>query len=569
MKKNITINLQGRLYAIDEDAYELLKCYTDSLRNYFARREGGAEIADDIEARIVELFDEQKRNGAETVTIEQMESIIHRIGNPGEMDASPSEPSDDGETPEPRPESSSSEEQAKASAWSKRLYRDPNDRKFMGVLSGVASCFGGDVLLYRLAFVLLLLFSLFVFRPFSWLWGFLMILYIVLALLMPVADTPEERLRMKGKEVNPQNLADEVSQTSRVKSGETPSGCIASFFFMLGAFGRGCIYIIGLMLAFFLLCGAGIFIAFMTLTSEELVKSIFGEDNIWLFISDSSALSLLAAVSVITLLAIPAYCIIHSIFTSFKQLKPMSFRLRLSLLIVWIVAFVVTTITGTRLVARHDVWSTRHTAYRRAKDTHDGVYYKPHEWSFLSSRGWRVTLAENCNDRYTAIGQYYTGDGNVRYIDTWDDAHRQRFTIRRAEHLMPGTYRISGCVRAEAQGACIFVRCGIKSPAECYEIPADGNTGGNIWAEAVAKRDSMLRKGEVSDSLELQRVSNIAVANGGKGFGWNRITLPDITIKKPQTLYYGISTDPELTGCTWLGRWLSACDFTLERVSKK
>ena len=47
MKKNITINLCGRLYQIDEDAYELLSQYIDALRNYFKKQEGGEEIADD------------------------------------------------------------------------------------------------------------------------------------------------------------------------------------------------------------------------------------------------------------------------------------------------------------------------------------------------------------------------------------------------------------------------------------------------------------------------------------------------------------------------------------------
>ena len=59
MKKNIQINLCGRLYQIDEDAYELLSHYTETLRNYFQKLEGGNEIADDIEQRIAELFDEQ------------------------------------------------------------------------------------------------------------------------------------------------------------------------------------------------------------------------------------------------------------------------------------------------------------------------------------------------------------------------------------------------------------------------------------------------------------------------------------------------------------------------------
>ena len=48
MKKNITINIFGQLYAFDEDAYELLKNYEDSLRSAFSSQPGGHEIADEI-----------------------------------------------------------------------------------------------------------------------------------------------------------------------------------------------------------------------------------------------------------------------------------------------------------------------------------------------------------------------------------------------------------------------------------------------------------------------------------------------------------------------------------------
>ena len=41
MKKNISINLFGTLYNIDEDAYNLLENYLDSMKRYFSRQEGG------------------------------------------------------------------------------------------------------------------------------------------------------------------------------------------------------------------------------------------------------------------------------------------------------------------------------------------------------------------------------------------------------------------------------------------------------------------------------------------------------------------------------------------------
>lgn len=92
MKKNITINMQGRLYAIDEDAYNLLKQYEDSLRNYFANKEGGHEIVDDIEARIAELFDEVVARGKVAIDINDVENIVTRMGAPRDMD----EPQDEG-----------------------------------------------------------------------------------------------------------------------------------------------------------------------------------------------------------------------------------------------------------------------------------------------------------------------------------------------------------------------------------------------------------------------------------------------------------------------------------------
>ena len=60
MKKNININLCGVIYAIDEDACQLLEQYLDNIKSYFCRQEGGEEIADDIEHRIAELFWEKK-----------------------------------------------------------------------------------------------------------------------------------------------------------------------------------------------------------------------------------------------------------------------------------------------------------------------------------------------------------------------------------------------------------------------------------------------------------------------------------------------------------------------------
>ena len=243
MKKNITINMFGQLYAIDEDAYSLLKNYLDAIRQHFRKEEGGDEIADDIEGRIGELFTDLKSQGIQAITIEPVESIIKQIGKPEDMEsgevgeASNSSnqtgvgSSSQGTTHSRSNQSSFSDSSASGNGNGrtsggnkKKYYRDGNDKIIAGVLSGASNYFGGDPLAWRLGYVLFVvlwnsvshwaIFSHFSFVP---VFSIPILLYILLAFLAPCAKTPEERLKMKGKDVTPQNLADELSQEVKWK----------------------------------------------------------------------------------------------------------------------------------------------------------------------------------------------------------------------------------------------------------------------------------------------------------------------------------------------------------------
>ncbi|MBQ8050290.1 MAG: PspC domain-containing protein [Bacteroidaceae bacterium] len=575
MKKNITINLLGRLYAIDEDAYELLKQYTDSLHSYFGRREGGEEIADDIEARIAELFEDLKAQGVQAITIEHVQDIIHRVGQPDEIEspllASPIEGEETLST-----EESPSPSMGEAGKGVKRLYRNMSDRKFMGVLSGLAAYFGGDVLWWRLGFVaLFFLSSRVLWWPFGWQYSLsisLLILYIALGVLMPVADTPEDRLRMKGKEVNPQNLADEVSQPKPQLNEGGHMGCLGGFFFILGTLVRWFVYGIGIALAFSLLAGIVGLIALLTMPHSLIHES---DPAFWQFFDVNQAHLITAAALSLIVLAIPTYCIIHSLFCEIKLLQPMGFRQRLMFLITWLIAFIAAAVVCTGLVGKVKEAEEKSSEIRdeqyRKENTHDGIFYRPDEWDFLSERGWRVVRADHCNDRYTSRGQYYTGH-DARYIDTYDARHRQLFTIERTDSLQPGNYQLSACVRADGQGACVYAFVdGYDQGPWLKEIPANGNTGGDMWLEAKKwLSDQAKEHGDTINNMELyNRMWNIAHANNEQGFGWNRITLPVIVVKQPSVLHYGVSTVPSLTGQSFLGHWFSACDFELKRMDDK
>src|SRR5574344_769649 len=201
MKKNITINLFGSLYNIDEDAYELLQTYENQLRTYFSRQEGGDEISEDIERRVAELFEELKEQGKEAIDMDDVQSIIRRIGKPEDFQAS------DEENETPKEENKKAEEKTRAA---KKLFRDPNDKMLGGVMSGLSHYFGGDSLLWRLIILILIIFSS----------GIFIVAYIVGWIVIPQAQTAEDFLRMEGKPVNPDTISQKVADDA--KAANTP-----------------------------------------------------------------------------------------------------------------------------------------------------------------------------------------------------------------------------------------------------------------------------------------------------------------------------------------------------------
>ena len=59
MKKTLTINLNNTVFHIDDDAYELLQSYLAEVGVHFKSEAEKADIMNDIEARIAELFGEK------------------------------------------------------------------------------------------------------------------------------------------------------------------------------------------------------------------------------------------------------------------------------------------------------------------------------------------------------------------------------------------------------------------------------------------------------------------------------------------------------------------------------
>jgi phage shock protein PspC (stress-responsive transcriptional regulator) len=187
MNKIQHINVGGHPFSINEDAFHKLDQYLVRLNKHFSSSDGAKEIMEDIESRIAELFKEYLLGGS-IVTLDHVDKMIGVMGTPDRIESGSTE----------RDEYTYSNDQYRTG---KRLFRDPYDKKISGVCSGIAHYFGiEDPTWVRVAFV------------FFGIWGFGILLYILLIFLVPQAYSPADRLAMKGEPINIQNIADKVEE---------------------------------------------------------------------------------------------------------------------------------------------------------------------------------------------------------------------------------------------------------------------------------------------------------------------------------------------------------------------
>ncbi|MBS1628109.1 MAG: PspC domain-containing protein [Bacteroidetes bacterium] len=170
MKKVININFQGRVVPIEENAYDILKKYVESLRNFFANEEGRDEIINDIEGRIAELFAETLKKGSTCITENDVNTIIASIGRPEDFDDEEANVKSQlgGEQKQTETNSNSNtSQQTFSDENNRRLYRDENNKVVAGVCSGIANHFSIDPTIIR---ILAVIFFGAVFLPYIILW---------------------------------------------------------------------------------------------------------------------------------------------------------------------------------------------------------------------------------------------------------------------------------------------------------------------------------------------------------------------------------------------------------------
>jgi phage shock protein PspC (stress-responsive transcriptional regulator) len=140
MNKVININFQGRILPIEEQAYEILKQYIESLRVYFENEEGRDEIINDIECRIAELCEDRLKKGTVCIAANDIELIITSIGRPADFEAQDGFEASTSKTHQNTSGNNNSNFYREGNR-PKRLYRDEQNKVLGGVCSGIANYF--------------------------------------------------------------------------------------------------------------------------------------------------------------------------------------------------------------------------------------------------------------------------------------------------------------------------------------------------------------------------------------------------------------------------------------------
>ena len=182
---------------------------------------------------------------------------------------------------------------------------------------------------------------------------------------------------------------------------------------------------------------------------------------------------------------------------------------------------------------------------------------------YLNRNNWKLShgSVDYANTQFTATGEHYSGDERKAYLEVRGDAGKELEAETTLHGLRPGRYRVSAVVRAskaEHSNVFIFAKTGSRDVSR-KEIPAMGRTGGNVWFSALCRFERRASNDEGVYALDIDKTA----ANGGQGFGWNRIWLNDVTVYDDGNLTYGVTT---CQSADYNGSWFSACDFIVERV---
>lgn len=185
MQKVTSVNLNGNVYQLEEDAYHALQAYLEQARKKLADNPDKAEIMQDFEQAIAEKCEQLINKHKNVVSDEDMKKIIDAMGPVQEDSDAKQDAADAQNTDAP-----------------KRLYTLKEGAVLGGVCNGLAAYFNIDVTIMRLLFVVLAFVTS----------GFWILIYFIAMVVIPEAKTPEQKAELRGERFTATDVLDRAKK---------------------------------------------------------------------------------------------------------------------------------------------------------------------------------------------------------------------------------------------------------------------------------------------------------------------------------------------------------------------
>ena len=200
MNKTLSIGLAGFSFTIEEHAYIKLSDYLAALRSSLDANEAD-EVMHDIEIRMVEIF-KDSLGKREVINDIDVERVIAQIGRPEQIEE---------QEEAYYSEKSKKKEQKTSGSYSgnKQLFRDPEKQKIAGVCAGLAHYVGMDISAMRAIWLGIAILGVFTAAIST---SLIVLIYVILWIVLPQAQTATDFLKMKGKPMNFDNLKNESNK---------------------------------------------------------------------------------------------------------------------------------------------------------------------------------------------------------------------------------------------------------------------------------------------------------------------------------------------------------------------
>ncbi len=229
MKNVIKVSIGRWAFTLNEEAYALLENFLDQLKAYYEKEADADQRVQDIESRIGEYLSDCIKSIDQVVDEKQIRQAIESLNLPdfGEQAASAG--------------SSTSTESSNYTRSPKRLYRSAERKVLGGVFSGMGEYFGIDPVGLRLLYVVFVVIGLFSFRfnigdhahfrlfGMGGITTFLLIMYIVMWIVVPLARTPQEKRAMRGGRSSARRVVHDLGTQPDSNYRESRNSSLGSF----------------------------------------------------------------------------------------------------------------------------------------------------------------------------------------------------------------------------------------------------------------------------------------------------------------------------------------------------